>query len=107
MATARGEGEASHSSQRRGGRQRDAGEREASRRVAVTRCVNATRAVKFSAWACAERGRFADAEAATRSAFRSPMLRVALLVFSLCTAAPYAGSSPGGHLTGKVVSCNA
>ena len=54
------------------------------------------------------RGRFADADAAKRSAFRSPMmLRVALLALWLCTAAPYAGSAPGGHLTGKVVSCNA
>ena len=43
------------------------------------------------------------------AAFRSPMmLRAALLALWLCTAAPYAGSSPsGGHLTGKVVSCNA
>ena len=43
-----------------------------------------------------------------REEFRSPMmLRAALLALWLCTAAPYAGSSPGGHLTGKVVSCNA
>jgi len=42
------------------------------------------------------------------AAFRSAMmLRAALLALWLCTAAPYAGSSPGGHLTGKVVSCNA
>ena len=56
----------------------------------------------------ATRGRrFADADAGS-AAFRSPMmLRVALLALWLCTAAPYAGSSPGGHLTGKVVSCNA
>ena len=51
----------------------------------------------------------ADSPKTQRSAaFRSPMmLRAALLALWFCTAAPYAGSSPGGHLTGKVVSCNA